>query len=114
MAVHSYANGVYRLETNPELYEGVRYAWIFFDPVGNPSTCVAHGTEDQPATVSCPTATGGAGRKQTIKTIKFAEFGTATGDCKQGFERGGCAADLMGNVSKENSSVSGVCDSLWV
>jgi hypothetical protein len=72
--------------------------------VGNPSTCVAHGTEAQPATVSCPT---GAGQK--IKSIKFAEFGTATGGCKQGFERGGCAADLMGNVSKEGSSVSGLC-----
>ena len=28
----AYADGVYRLETNPELYEGVRFAWIFFDP----------------------------------------------------------------------------------
>ena len=24
-----YADGVYRLETNPELYEGIRYVWIF-------------------------------------------------------------------------------------
>ena len=27
----AYAGGKYRLETNPQLYEGVRYAWIFFD-----------------------------------------------------------------------------------
>ena len=27
--VTSFANGVYRLETNDQLYEGVRYAWIF-------------------------------------------------------------------------------------
>lgn len=27
-----YANGAYRLETNSQLYEGVRYAWIIFDP----------------------------------------------------------------------------------
>ena len=28
----AYANGVYRLETNTELYEGVRFGWIIFDP----------------------------------------------------------------------------------
>lgn len=27
----AYTGGKYRLETNPELYEGVRYSWIFFD-----------------------------------------------------------------------------------
>lgn len=26
-----YADGVYRLQTNPQLYEGVRFAWIFFE-----------------------------------------------------------------------------------
>ena len=30
--VTAYADGVYRLETNPDLYEGVRFAWIIFDP----------------------------------------------------------------------------------
>jgi hypothetical protein len=27
----AYTDGKYRLETNSELYEGVRYSWIFFD-----------------------------------------------------------------------------------
>jgi hypothetical protein len=40
--VSAYADGVYRLETNPQLYEGVRFAWIIFDPPatenGNPIT----------------------------------------------------------------------------
>ena len=35
-----YANGTFRLETNSELYEGVRYAWIIVDPPsdGKPMT----------------------------------------------------------------------------
>ena len=84
----------YRLETNAELYEGVRYAWLIFDPVGNPANCVAHGTEDQPATVSCPAKAGG------IKAVKFAEFGTANGDCAAGFSHGSCAVDLASNLTK--------------
>ena len=31
-APKSYGGGQYRLETNNQLYEGVRYAWIFFEP----------------------------------------------------------------------------------
>jgi alpha-L-rhamnosidase len=31
-AVTAYANGKYRLETNQELYEGVRFSWIIFEP----------------------------------------------------------------------------------
>ena len=27
--VKAYADGAYRLETNDQLYEGVRFAWIF-------------------------------------------------------------------------------------
>ena len=30
--VTAYAGGNYRLETNPELYEGVRFSWIIFEP----------------------------------------------------------------------------------
>lgn len=30
--VKQYANGIYRLETNDQLYEGVRFAWIIYDP----------------------------------------------------------------------------------
>eukprot|EP01043_Picozoa_sp_COSAG02_P046691 COSAG02_NODE_4393_length_5412_cov_10.835057_1_plen_896_part_00 len=30
----------YRLETNPELYEGVRFAWIFFEPSSSDDTVV--------------------------------------------------------------------------
>jgi hypothetical protein len=30
-----YGNGTYRLETNGELYEGVRYAWINFHPAAS-------------------------------------------------------------------------------
>ena len=30
--VTAYANGKYRLETNDELYEGVRFSWIIFEP----------------------------------------------------------------------------------
>jgi len=32
LRVRSYANGVFRLETNPQLYEGVRFAWIIVQP----------------------------------------------------------------------------------
>ena len=31
-ALKSYAGGQHRLETNAQLYEGVRFAWIIFDP----------------------------------------------------------------------------------
>ena len=34
--VVAYAGGVFRLEPNPELYEGVRFVWIFVDP--NPAS----------------------------------------------------------------------------
>ena len=27
-----YSNGIYRLQTNGELYEGVRFGWVFFNP----------------------------------------------------------------------------------
>ena len=33
-AVTAYAGGRFRLETNTELYEGVRFSWIIFDPSG--------------------------------------------------------------------------------
>ena len=39
MALKSYDGGKYRLETNPQLYEGVRFAWIFFDPASADPTC---------------------------------------------------------------------------
>ncbi len=89
----AYADGVYRLETNGQLYEGVRYAWVNFDPVSNPPNCAAHGTEAQAVTVSCPTGSG------AIANVTFAEFGTADGDCQHGFAPGSCAHDLAGNIS---------------
>lgn len=33
--VIGYSNGVFRLETNPELYEGVRYVWVYVDTYPN-------------------------------------------------------------------------------
>jgi hypothetical protein len=92
--VKAYADGVYRLETNSELYEGVRFAWLFFDPVSSPPNCVAHGAEAAAVTVSCPAGSG------AIEAIGFAEFGTATGDCESGFAKGGCGVDLAGNLTK--------------
>lgn len=106
-----YSGGMYRLETNPELYEGVTYGWISFDPTSSSETCVPHGEENAPATVTCGPGSGG------IKRVIFAEFGTAEGDCGSGFTKGSCAADLVGNVSKACvgqasctvSCIQGVC-----
>jgi hypothetical protein len=97
-APKAYSGGAYRLETNRQLYEGVRYAWIIFAPQNqDPPTCVANGKEDSDVVVSCPA--GPNGQPNHIKAVKFAEFGTAEGDCRAGFTAGGCAVDLAGNLS---------------
>ena len=93
----AYAGGRYRLETNDQLYEGVRYAWIFFEPEKQSPNCAPLGKEDTDVELSCPAAAGGA--TNHIKSIKFAEFGTATGDCHTGFQPGGCAVDLAPNLT---------------
>lgn len=38
--VTKYGNYTYRLETNPELYEGIRFTWLYFDNVGPETTIV--------------------------------------------------------------------------
>eukprot|EP01043_Picozoa_sp_COSAG02_P069551 COSAG02_NODE_11964_length_1623_cov_2.889082_1_plen_348_part_01 len=96
-APKAYAGGHYRLETNSQLYEGVRYAWIFFEPEEQHPNCAPMGKEDTDVELSCPAAAHGASNH--IKSITFAEFGTATGDCHTGFKRGGCAVNLAPNLT---------------
>ena len=89
----AYADGRFRLETNAQLYEGVRYAWIIFTPAAADPTCVPHGTEGNAFSLSCPAASGG------IQSVEFAEWGTANGDCEAGFATGGCSFDLRANLT---------------
>eukprot|EP01048_Picozoa_sp_COSAG05_P007789 COSAG05_NODE_561_length_8675_cov_3.694846_12_plen_521_part_00 len=96
-APKAYAGGQYRLETNNQLYEGVRYAWIFFEPRAQDSTCVATGKEDSNVQLTCSPAEGGG--ENHISAVTFAEFGTANGDCHGGFHPGSCAVDLSGNLT---------------
>jgi len=37
LTVKAYDGNLFRLETNDELYEGVRFAWIIYEPQGSPS-----------------------------------------------------------------------------
>ena len=36
MPLVRYGNHTYRLETNPQLYEGVRFTWLFFENLSRP------------------------------------------------------------------------------
>lgn len=96
-ALKAFRGGKYRLETNSQLYEGVRFAWINFDPTSFDPTCVAVGTEGDVISLSCPAGASGAANR--IKAVTFAEFGTAEGDCATGFKRGSCAFDLRPNLT---------------
>jgi hypothetical protein len=99
MPLVAYENNVFRLETNtPELYEGLRFAWIFYEPPEKGPAAAAAAVAARPWTVTAVRAV--AQVKPVNYTASFAGGGVAAG----------ADADADGAAADSNASL---LEAIW-